>query len=189
MVNKKYSKPKITENKLRFNLFYSSSKNIDQLVSPWFESSVLLAYNCFPSSTQVLTGDNKWIFISALKKDQELVTYDIQNNMMQKQQIQAVIIHPKNLVGHYIINGNFKATGNHRVWTSKKKWVRVDDLQLGDQLLSSDNRWEQVQLIKKIMKAEPVYNLSISGTNHNFFADKFLVHNTGCCGSCNSCKD
>jgi len=71
-----------------------------------------------------------------------------------------------------------ECTGNHKIFTGNRGYVRADELLLDDTLLSSDSSSFQraYKIVKLSVQPTPVYDITVKD-NHNFYANNILVHN------------
>ena len=79
-----------------------------------------------------------------------------------------------------------KLTSNHKVFTQRRGWINASRLEVSDVLLriSRDENGDYSEINElqvesaEIVTNEDVYDLRVED-NHNFFANKILVHNCG----------
>lgn len=69
-----------------------------------------------------------------------------------------------------------RCTGNHRVWTANRDWVRADSLRPGDRVMSEPSRRLHAILFVTPDGTADVYDLTVKDA-HEFFAGGILVHN------------
>jgi len=136
-------------------------------------------YACFLAGTKVLMADSTYKNIEEIQPGDRVMSYDIKQGEMVEDAVVKLLTHPDTSGGYIVINDSLKVTGNHRIWVaSKSKWVRADDINIGDRLLGPNGQEITVSSREFIDGVNDVYNLSLPGDNHNYFTDDVLVHNT-----------
>ncbi|OWY65191.1 hypothetical protein B7486_43325 [cyanobacterium TDX16] len=83
---------------------------------------------------------------------------------------------------YFVINNTLKVTGTHPFYIQTSKGnnlVEVRKLKVGDRLLGEDTATHIISAIEYINKHITVYNLISINPQHNFYANKILVHNKG----------
>lgn len=175
-----YKKPKISKQKLKFNLFSSNSRfmNTFDQFNDFFVTKVYASFGCLLPGTKVILADGSEEKIQNLKQLQEVLSYNIQKNIYSKNRIVKKLVHASDVSEIYItINKTIKITPNHRVWVNGNTWKRVDDLRIGDWLLGPSHTQIPVQVLESQSNHSKVYNLVLQNSEHDYFADKILVHN------------
>ena len=89
----------------------------------------------------------------------------------------------KPVVEIHLDNGKkIKATLDHRFMNAKTEWVYVNDLKVGDSLLSViDNNITSTKIINMIplKEPEPVWTLTVDHINHQYLSNSLISHNCG----------
>lgn len=134
---------------------------------------------CFSGETLILTPDGNKA-ISRLHPQDLVIGY----NFATKHQKLGTIKDIKKIVApnYYLINDRIQVTATHPFYVQTITGIRlikVADLKQGDRLIDRDNSLIDVFSIKYINKPLTVYNLISVEPNHNFYADRILVHNKG----------
>lgn len=185
----KYKKPKIRVTEVKINFFFNNPRFVDALDS--FNSVKLAIIGgcsgscscsggcgcCFLPGTKILMADGSRREIENLKPQEIVVSFDLKENCFTKNEIEKVLTHHNIGGGYYIINRKLKVTGNHRVWTKNEEWQRIDQLQVGDQLLNQQGKWIKIKSMTKYSGINTVYNLHLKNVQHNYLAENVLVHN------------
>lgn len=116
--------------------------------------------------------------IEEVKAGDQVVSYDLKTGERVTDTVHKLLVHKANPEGFLVINNNLRVTPNHRMWVENKNaWLRADELSIGDKLLNPDGEPTIISTIEKIEGTNDVFNLSLPGKNHNYFADGVLVHN------------
>jgi intein/homing endonuclease len=68
-------------------------------------------------------------------------------------------------------------TFEHPFFVKSKGWVEAKNLIIGDVCITDNNGESTIVDVKHYEKECEVYNLLSVSNNHNFFANKILVHN------------
>lgn len=134
---------------------------------------------CFLPGTQIVLADNTTREIQKIKVGDMVATYNVRKEILEKERVAQVLIHPDTQEGYLIINGYLKVTFNHHFLVNGKEWQRADTLKVGDSLVNSSGKKVVVQSIQKVLLNGTLttYNLELEGQNHNYFAEDLLVHN------------
>ncbi len=140
---------------------------------------------CFLAGTKVLMADGSTKEIQDIHPGDSIFSYDIPTNKLVVNTVAAVLIHasptedPESQeAGYLVINDVLRVTKGHNLWVANKRaWLRADAIQVGDTLLDAHGQAVSVQTITAVNANPPVYNLSLPGVQHNYFADGVLVHN------------
>ena len=68
-------------------------------------------------------------------------------------------------------------TSEHPFFINEKGWVVAKNIKVGDVCMKDDKTYVTIVSIKEYSDSHTVYNLLSVSENHNFFANKILVHN------------
>ncbi len=173
----KYVKPVLKKRVIKLNLFSRISVTENSLIYDTL-LSVYCYCVCVTQNTLITLFDKTTQPIINIQPGQYVLSYHVQEKKFVKNKVIKLIVHEnENTDGYYIINSSLNITGNHRVWTNNRGWIRVDEIKMGDELLSKDEKTEIVTSIQKKKGAETVYNLDLEKPPHNFFAEGMLIHN------------
>lgn len=122
----------------------------------------------------LISTPNGYIRIKDLNKGDKVYSWDGANAVIDT--ISGLAVNNKNISKKHIIINKLDVTSHHIIYTKNKGWIKAEDVKKGDTLLSDNLDRAKVKSIKVYYSKETVYDLDIE-KNHNFFADKILVHN------------
>ena len=133
---------------------------------------------CFLAETKISLADGTFKEIQDIKPGDIVFSYNLEKGELVPDEVNKVLVHDNYPEGYLVINENLKVTGNHNLWVANRSsWARADSLSLGDSLLAPDGNSVVIYSIEWVDGINTVYNLSLGGDNHNYFAEKTLVHN------------
>lgn len=175
-----YRRPRIQKKIIRIN-FLSSRSRFFNSVNP-FDNFVELACTsqgcgCFLADTKITLANGKTKKISDIRSNDQVLSYDTNNKLCVTNKVQRLLIHNDVSDSYILINDGLKVTKNHRLWVNNSSWKRVDELRIGDILLSINNKIIKVESMKLIKQNSIIYNLHLIHEPHNFFAKGILAHN------------
>ncbi|MCY9738048.1 polymorphic toxin-type HINT domain-containing protein, partial [Paenibacillus alvei] len=134
--------------------------------------------NCFTAGTKVLTDEGEKNIEDIEVGDKVLsksdatgeVEYREVVKLFQKQADEVYYVH----IGDEVI----ETTGLHPFWLDEKGWTLVQDLKVGDLLVSSDGTKLAIDKIEKAPRQTTVYNFMVDGY-HSYFVSNLgiWVHN------------
>ena len=110
-------------------------------------------------------------------------SWNFKTNEMEYNEISFIGVTRKNAELLKITDLNTKksicVTPDHLVWTENRRWVQAEQLESGDilKITNSIKRENNIISIDPISKHEDTYDIT-NPTNHNFFANDILVHNS-----------
>lgn len=134
--------------------------------------------SCFAPGTQVLMADGSHKNIEDVQSGDMVQSYNVTTGAASSEKVAKLLKHPNIPGGYLVINDTLKVTGNHLVWSyDRQMWVRAETLEVGDKLMAPDGSAIVITSISSVAGANTVYNLSLQGPNHNYFAENTLVHN------------
>lgn len=147
--------------------------------------------HCFVGRTRVRTpsGDRK---LEDLRVGDEILAWDPDTGALAVRKVVAILAHPPTETfaldaGDAHVEG---VTKSHPLWVaSRSAWVEVGALALGDVLTVLERGGERVatrvlEAIRPTGRREPVFDISVEGPEHTFFADDVLVHNKSVAPEC-----
>jgi hypothetical protein len=140
----------------------------------------LITHNCFVEGTLITNGDGEQVKIETLKSGDLVQSAKIEsdgNFLLEPKPITEISVSKKNLtykiyVGGIIIEG----TSEHPMYVNGK-WVKIKDLNVGDELTNSKGELVSIDKIEISEKVKTVYNLLGVVDNRNFFVENYLSHN------------
>ncbi len=144
---------------------------------------------CFPPGTLILMGDGTTKAIEDVEIGEYVLTDDPEDGQgIKKQKVVNVIKNKTKRFIHIIFDtdsdtmgdGEFRATGEHPIWTKNRGWIFSKDLIAGDLLKTNKKEYVTVVSTWEENIISDTYNLSIEGV-HTFFIVSnqisILVHN------------
>lgn len=147
-----------------------------------YKGVVQVPDGCFPAGTPILMADGSTKEIQDIKANDKVSSYSLSDGKMKDEKVSQLLIRT-NKSGYVIINGRLTATPNHEIFVNMRHWLRADQIKIGDELLDDNDSRVKVTTIEKVANVGTVYNLTLEGKNHNFFAERLLVHNQNGCGA------
>ncbi len=129
--------------------------------------------------------------IEQLHVGDEVLAYDIAAGKPEAQQVTETFVHPgaDDIV---VVNGHLVTTSNHPFFANGR-WVRADELRVGDELLHIDENanatglaplaTEPVTALAAMPTKTTTYNIEVA-RHHDYFAGGILVHNKAVCQMC-----
>lgn len=136
----------------------------------------IVAHNkggCLLAGTPILMSDGSLKPIEQVRVGDAVMAFDEETASFKEDRVSEFFQH--NADKYLVINGNFKVTPNHPVY-SDGKWVEIGSLKVGDKLFGSKGKLELITDIKEIFQEVTVYNLEVN-PYHTYVAAGFLVHN------------
>jgi hypothetical protein len=134
-------------------------------------------YYCFLPNTKILLGDGTYKEIWQIKVGDEVQSYDTQTERMSKSKVAEVIVHPDVLGQHLLINNRLQVTLNHPILINGQ-WKEAGMAKVGDTMVNAGGKAEVITSLEISNKSSrDLYNLHLTGSDHNYFADDVLVHN------------
>jgi len=146
------------------------------------QSQPLPVPGCFVAETPIDTPRGA-VPIASLVPGDLVLSYDVRTGMMVPRPIEGVITH-RGRQTWSIEAGDLRVAGvtaEHPFYeASEGAWVEAADLRVGDRLLARNN--DEVQRADLTARGRrpglhTVYDLTVDGPEHNFFAHGVLVHN------------
>jgi len=147
---------------------------------------------CFVAGTSISLGDGSTKVIENVSIGDEVLTYNFKKQIVEPRKVGGIT---KKLVPHTLEytfdNGSkLRATADHPLYAFDKGWVSRDPeftstkyqlttnfAEEGDKIIKSDFNTATITKIDNIHEDIVVYNLVSVESNHNFYANEFLVHN------------
>lgn len=132
---------------------------------------------CFLAGTLISTPDGP-VPIEKLKPGMKVYSY---NEGTRQKEISDFGKLDINLVSEYLIINGVKVTTYHRIYVEEdglRILKRADELKTGDFMINDDLNTEKVISVTRIKEKAVVYNLLSVVPNNNFFAGRYLVHNS-----------
>ena len=133
----------------------------------------------FSEDTLVMTEDGLSP-ISEIDQGDMVLAYDEETGEIGYYPVTAVWEHLDPIVLTLTIDGErLKTTPEHPFYARANEWLPASDLQVGDEIWTSQGTTSTVEAIDLIVGPEPMYNLTVA-TAHTYFvgSQQWLVHNS-----------
>lgn len=134
---------------------------------------------CFIAGTQISMADSTEKNIEEVVIGDEVLSYNEKTNLNEVGVVGDLKVHNVDNVIDLIFDDNniITTTDEHPFFVKNKGWVTAKNLSKNDVCLTTYNSDSVITSVKKYEKECKVYNLLSVSKNHNFFANKILVHN------------
>lgn len=180
-MKKTYIKPSVKIKKVKVGLFFTNRRYMSSFnslldVSVMAQSATCNG-GCFLSGTKVLMANGSLKDIERVKEGDRVMSMNIENSDLIPNSVKATKIVDMYDNGYILLNNKIKVTPNHRIFIGNGDWKRADELSVGNVLIDNNGERIEIDSILKIKTKPRVYNLSLNGKEHNFFANGVLVHN------------
>jgi hypothetical protein len=137
-----------------------------------------LVFSCFPAGTSITLADGSYKNIEDIAIGEEVMTYNEKTQLTETGVVGDLKVHDvNNLIDLSFGDIELTTTPEHPFFVKNKGWVMAENLKVNDICLTDDNTDSMITHIKKYKNKCKVYNLLSVSNNHNFFANKILVHN------------
>jgi hypothetical protein len=145
---------------------------------------------CFAAGTQVLTNNGP-IAIEHIKVGDQVLSQSASTGKSEYKRVTALTRpHLDRLIELHIQDQRevLRPTPGHPFWAKHGDkaagWIKAGNLQVGDFLLTNENKWSKVTAIDASEGQQTVYNFEVED-NHNYYVGiaGVLVHNEGPCNN------
>ncbi|HET9850264.1 MAG TPA: Hint domain-containing protein, partial [Candidatus Saccharimonadales bacterium] len=131
---------------------------------------------CFTAGTMILTTEGQTP-IEKIKAGDWVETWDTGlGKMVPGQVVQTFVHQPQQTLWLLTSGGSVTTTSIHPFWDGHS-WVQASKLIPGKSYIYDSHGHPQKLLLAMKGTNQTVYNLEIGNSNHDFFANGFLVHN------------
>ncbi|MDL2262919.1 hypothetical protein LJC11_05405 [Bacteroidales bacterium OttesenSCG-928-I21] len=133
---------------------------------------------CFAEGTEIHTIDG-FKEIQNISVGDSVYSYDLENNMVISSIVTKTYVSESDSIYKLKIGKEeILVTNEHPFYVGDKGWIKVKDLEIGDELLSADKERITLESKEIIIWKSKVYNFEVDGF-HNYFItkNKVLVHN------------
>ena len=138
-------------------------------------------YFCFVAGTKVKT-ENGFKNIEDIKLGEKVYSYNFNTNELELKKVTKLINSEANETYKMDIGGEIiEMSMRHELYIIDKGWTRAYDVEVGDKMISSDDKIVTIKKIDLIKYDLPIktYNLTVEGNNNYFVTySKVLVHNS-----------
>jgi len=159
---------------------------------------------CFLPGTKITLSNNIKINIEKLKKGDTLLSYKLddmnpytksvdvlswfsEDDTGEFTESEVTNIWSDKSPGYIILNDNLHVTHEHLIFTKmddEYTWLSAKEIRKGDIVFNDKGEYEEITKIEKIKEEVTVYNLRVTSSAMNYFADSYLVHNASLCDEC-----
>ena len=161
---------------------------------------------CFLPGTKITLLNNIKINIEKLKKGDKLLSYKLDDMEPYTKSVDVLSwfseedtgvfsesevtnIWSDKSPGYIIFNDNLHVTHEHLIFTKvdgEYTWLSAKEIRKGDTVFTDKGEYEEITKIEKIKEEVTVYNLRVTSSAMNYFADSYLVHNASLCDECDA---
>ena len=167
-------------------------------------SAKTFAQVCFLPGTKITLSNKIQINIEKLKKGDILLSYKFDDMEPYNKSVDVLSwfseddtgeftesevtnIWSDKSPGYIILNDNLHVTYEHLIFTKvddEYTWLSAKNIRKGDIVFTHKGEYEEITKIEKIQEEVEVYNLRVTSSAMNYFADSYLVHNASLCDEC-----
>ena len=167
-------------------------------------NSLTYANVCFLPGTKITLSNKIQINIEKLKKGDILLSYKFDDMEPYNKSVDVLSwfseddtgeftesevtnIWSDKSPGYIILNDNLHVTHEHLIFTKvddEYTWLSAKNIRKGDIVFTHKGEYEEITKIEKIQEEVEVYNLRVTSSAMNYFADSYLVHNASLCDEC-----
>lgn len=135
-------------------------------------------FSCFPADTKITLTNGTYKNIEDIAVGEEVMTYNEKTQLTETGVVGDLKVHEVDtLIDLSFGDIELTTTPEHPFFVKNTGWVTAENLKVNDICLTDDNKDSVIAHIKKYKNKCKVYNLLSVSENHNFFANKILVHN------------
>ena len=145
----------------------------------FFANNMLVHNRCFVAGTKISLPDGVYKNIEEINVGEEVLTLNESSNTIEIGIVGDLKSHLVNDLIEVIFDGDtsITTTPEHPFFVNGKGYVEAKNLSINDTCIKDDMVQIMIKEIKNHEKETVVYNLLSVTENHNFFANKILVHN------------
>ena len=161
---------------------------------------------CFLPGTKITLSDKIKINIENLRKGDTLLSYKLDDMPPYNKSVDVLSwfseedkgefteskvtnIWSDISPGYIILNDNLHVTHEHLIFTKMDDeftWLSAKEIRKGDIVFTDKGEYEEITKIERVKEEVTVYNLRVTSSAMNYFADSYLVHNASLCDECAS---
>lgn len=167
------------------NILFGTYQSLNNKETDFFKDFYCVINDeCCHPDTLISMSDGTVKAIKDVNVGDIVKTYNEDTKQLEDNEVEYVY---KNLSPHTDIfeieleDGNIlKVTGNHKIYTENRGYIRADELTTDDILISQTNSIYKIKSITKLPYNGDVYNLRIKSDNdlnHNYFANNVCISN------------
>ncbi len=145
----------------------------------FFANNRLVHNRCFVAGTKITLLDGEYKNIEDVVVGEKVLTYNELTGETELGIVGDLKIHNVEDVIDLVFDDTtlLTTTPEHPFFVKEKGWVEAKNLQEGDVCIKDDKTDITIISVKEDVSSHTVYNLLSVSENHNFFANKILVHN------------
>lgn len=145
----------------------------------FFANNLLVHNRCFVAGTKITLPDGEYKNIEDVVVGEKVLTYNESTGETELGIVGDLKIHNVEDVIDLVFDDttSITTTPEHPFFVKEKGWVEAKNLQEGNVCVKDDKTDITIISVKENVSSHTVYNLLSVSENHNFFANKILVHN------------
>lgn len=145
----------------------------------FFANNRLVHNRCFVAGTKITLFNGKYKNIEDVIIGEKVLTYNESSRETEPGIVGNLKVHNIKNVIDLVFNDStlVTATPEHPFFVKEKGYVAARNIKVGDVCIKDDKTFVTVVSVKEYSDLHTVYNLLSVSENHNFFANKILVHN------------
>ena len=149
---------------------YGFTQSVHSLQS--ISITMVEAGGCFAGDTEIMMADGSTKPIKDIRVGDKVLTQGDDQVLISGE---VTSTSATSVSGYLLVNGNLRVTDNHLLFVNNK-WLRADQMRIGDTLIGDDGKEVIVQTLEYRRKQIEVYNFTVKDTN-TYFAGGVWVHN------------
>lgn len=145
----------------------------------FFANNLLVHNRCFVAGTKITLPNGEYKNIEDVVVGEKVLTYNESTGETELGIVGDLKVHDVEDVIDLVFDDttSITTTPEHPFFVKEKGWVNAKNLQEGDVCVKDDKTDITIISVKEDTSSHTVYNLLSVSENHNFFANKILVHN------------
>ena len=157
----------------------------------------IVAHNspCFVAGTEITLANGEYKLVEDIKIGDSVLSFNFTTNVVEPHLVKGIGSKLVNSTVKYTFEDNsiIESTLDHPLYSKEKGWVSMDPdyttgvynltttkAQEGFKVFKQDDSELTISSIEILTEPTVVYNVKTVEVNHNFFANKVLVHNRFC---------
>lgn len=145
----------------------------------FFANNRLVHNRCFVAGTKITLSDGEYKNIEDVVVGEKVLTYNESNRETETGIVGDLKVHNIENVIDLVFDDStlVTTTPEHPFFVKEKGYIIAKNIKVGDICIKDDKTFVTVVSVKEYSDIHTVYNLLSVSENHNFFANKILVHN------------
>jgi hypothetical protein len=145
----------------------------------FFANNLLVHNRCFIAGTQISLPDGSYKNIEEINLGEEVLTFNESLNTTEVGIVGDLKSHKVDNLIEIVFEGDISVTTTpeHPFFVKENGYLEAKNLSIGDICIKDDMNEIKILDVKNHERECIVYNLLSVTENHNFFANKILVHN------------